>query len=57
MENNKYMDKGNRLVVTRGEGILWGVGKRDKGHIRIMMGKNYTTWVEHEEVYSGIDKS
>ena len=30
MEDSKYMDKENRLVVTSGdEG--WGVGERDKG--------------------------
>ena len=26
---NKYMDKENRLVVTRGKGV-WGPGVRDK---------------------------
>ena len=29
VENNKYMDTENRIVITRGEGG-WGVGKRDK---------------------------
>ena len=36
MEDNKYVDKENRLVVTRGAGG-WGWAKGIKGHICMLM--------------------
>ena len=51
MKDNKYKDKENRLVVTRREGG-WGWVKGVKGHIRMVMDKNWTVGGEHNAVYT-----